>query len=707
MAVRAAAIVIVVSGLAATARAQQWNDPRAMALVDAAIARRAAQLADTGLAGYKANAHGFLTFLAQMGDQLDEPPKVVRTDELAVEVYWRAPNLSKQRIVGRRDTLLLPTDIEYHQDHLAIVQNNFPGIIRLGNGDEVQDVPHPLSAAGRTAYDFAATDSFTIRTIDRTFQVIEVKVRPRNDRQPRAVGALYLDKSTGVVVRMAFSFTRAALKDEQLEDVSVILENGLVAGRFWLPRRQEIEIRRTGSWMDFPVRGIIRGRWDVTDAELLEPQPTPFFAGPEVVSLPEPQLKSFSFAGDILARLPGDVRLSADDDVRRVQEEARALVRAEALARTQRTVPSARGISDIIRVNRVEGLSVGGGIARALGGGVMAAARGRYGLADHAVKHQLSIGWQRVDGAGISLAAYNDFRDAGDEPEVSRIRNSVAAQEFGTDLTDPFSVRGMALTWDAGVHWGNRWKLTAAREHESALEVHAEPATGRYAPTLRAKAADVSRLSLDITRTSTAPIIGFSVRAAANLTVRRTSAGLNTGEVDHGRASAVIHAEREIGSDRLVLHTSAAITGTALSTGDSCSLVWSAAVQRRVCLDAAFPQLDVAFGGPVTAPGYDYHALRGRAGISQRIEWQRTVARIPVSLGRFGRSSVRLALAPWVQLTALDGRPDDNQSRGVYPSVGVGAVSLFDMLRVDVGRGLRNGRWTFALDVTRDLWPIL
>ena len=240
MAVRAAAIVIVVSGLAATARAQQWNDPRAMALVDAAIARRAAQLADTGLAGYKANAHGFLTFLAQMGDQLDEPPKVVRTDELAVEVYWRAPNLSKQRIVGRRDTLLLPTDIEYHQDHLAIVQNNFPGIIRLGNGDEVQDVPHPLSAAGRMAYDFAATDSFTIRTIDRTFQVIEVKVRPRNDRQPRAVGALYLDKSTGVVVRMAFSFTRAALKDEQLEDVSVILENGLVAGRFWLPLRQEI-----------------------------------------------------------------------------------------------------------------------------------------------------------------------------------------------------------------------------------------------------------------------------------------------------------------------------------------------------------------------------------------------------------------------------------------------------------------------------------
>jgi hypothetical protein len=29
------------------------------------------------------------------------------------------------------------------------------------------------------------------------------------------------------------------------------------------------------------------------------------------------------------------------------------------------------------------------------------------------------------------------------------------------------------------------------------------------------------------------------------------------------------------------------------------------------------------------------------------------------------------------------------------------------MLRVDVARGLHRGQWTFSLDVTRDLWPIL
>ena len=243
-----------------TARAQQWNDARTMALVDLAIARRAAQLADTGLADYRANAHGFLTFLAQLGEGFPDPPKVVRTDELALEVYWRAPNQSKQRIVGRRDTLLLPTDIAYHRDHLAIVQNNFPSVIRLGEGDEVLDVPHPLSAAGRAAYDYAVTDSLLIRTSDRAFDVLEVKVRPRDDRLPRTVGAVYLDRASAAVVRMTLSFTRAALRDPQLEDVSIILDNGLVDGRFWLPRRQEVEIRRAGTWLDFPARGIIRGR---------------------------------------------------------------------------------------------------------------------------------------------------------------------------------------------------------------------------------------------------------------------------------------------------------------------------------------------------------------------------------------------------------------------------------------------------------------
>mgnify|MGYP003330434985 CR=1 FL=1 len=86
-------------------------------------------------------------------------------------------------------------------------------------------MPHPLSARGREAYDFATTDSLTIRVGTRAWDVMQVDVRPRDDRQPRVVGALYLDRATASVVRMSISFTRAALLDPALEDVTVVPVN--------------------------------------------------------------------------------------------------------------------------------------------------------------------------------------------------------------------------------------------------------------------------------------------------------------------------------------------------------------------------------------------------------------------------------------------------------------------------------------------------
>src|SRR5204863_268949 len=82
-------------------------------------------------------------------------------------VYWRAPASSKQRVIGWRDQAQLPTDINYHRDHFGIIQNNFGAALRLGDGDEVRDVPHPLSSAGPDIYDFALGDTTTIMLPDR------------------------------------------------------------------------------------------------------------------------------------------------------------------------------------------------------------------------------------------------------------------------------------------------------------------------------------------------------------------------------------------------------------------------------------------------------------------------------------------------------------------------------------------------------------
>src|SRR5918992_2901789 len=342
-----AAACCLLGPLVAPARAQsEWNDARTMALVHRATELRERQLADTGLVDWRAIAHGYLTFLAQLGEGFTEPPRILKADQLALEVYWRAPNLSKQRIMGRRDTLLLPTDIAYHRDHLGIVQNNFPEVIRVGEGDEVRDVPHPLSPRGLSEYEFAIGDSIEMRLPDRAIRVAIVRVRPVDDTQPRVIGALFIERESAQLVRMAFNFTRAAFVDRQLEDLAIVLDNALVANQFWLPTRQEIEIRRSGTWMDFPVRGIIRGRWEICCHEVNLGLPLAMFAGPEIVQAPQRVMQTHRWGGAILDSLPPDVRAPGDPEVRLVQEEARRLVRGQALARARRTTIAARGASE-------------------------------------------------------------------------------------------------------------------------------------------------------------------------------------------------------------------------------------------------------------------------------------------------------------------------------------------------------------------------
>jgi len=689
------AAVMVSSGVVAlaptAAAAQTWNDARTRALVERATARRAAQLADTALVDYQAAAHGYLTFLAQVGEGFTEPPKIVKADELALEVYWRSPDLSKQRIVGRRDTLLLPTDINYHRDHLGIVQNNFPNIMRLGEGDEVRDVPHPLSSRGLEAYDYAISDSLRIQLPDRAIDVLEVRVRPKDDRVPAAVGAVYIDREQATVVRMAFSFTRAALIDKQLEDVSIVLENALIENRFWLPRRQEIEIRRTGSWLDYPARGIIRGRWEICCYQVNKGFNPAQFAGPEIVQAPRSELRAHVWKGKILDSLPPDVRAVTDEDVRRVQEEARSLVRASALARTRETALSARSFSEFARVNRVEGLAVGLGIGRRFGSGIFSRVTGRFGFADHEGKGDFVLGWQRPDASGLQLRVFRSFDDAGDEPETSLIRNTIAAQEFGSDYTDPYDTRGGSLTIDLGNRAGGRWRLSGGYEWQDGLDVHATPATGRYEPTIAAWKLHGPRGSVSFERPTGLSFGGLEVRVSGEAHVARATLdvpGLDGEETSFGRGWLGLQGERPVGSRRVVFRTS---------------------VGGAVGPDLP-PQEFVYLGGPTTAPGYEFHELVARFGVTQRIETRFAIPFPALPLGRYGNTGQAATLAPFAHtayLARVESSTTGRRGAGWYPALGVGLLTVFDLLRFDVAKGLRDGRWAFSVDVIRDFWSIL
>lgn len=681
------ATLLVVTPLSA----QNWDDARVRELVSRATLRRAQQLADSGLIDYSAKARGYLTFLAQLGSGFSLPPKVVKADEIALEVYWHAPNVSKQWILGRRDTLVLPTDIQYHRDHLGIIQNNFPNIIRLGDGDEVRDVPHPLSPPGLAVYEFAITDSLRFQIPGRSIDVYEVKVRPSDEDEAAAVGALYISTEDAQVVRMAFSFTRSALKDQQLEDVSVILENSLIQERFWLPRRQEIEIRRSGSWMDFPARGIIRGRWEISDYSINTGSLVALAPGPEIVPGPPQRRSAYRFPPTaIMDSLPEDVRLASMDDVRRVQEEARTLVRAQALARARQTRPSARSFSQLLQVNRAEGLAAGLGVRHRFGAGVDATLSGRYGFSDHEPKGSFSLGVSSASGLEVRGGVFREYTQAGDERETSGVRNSIAAQEFGSDYTQPFDSRGVSLSlaWTPPASsW--RWSAEATLEKHRSLSIAASPARGRYEPLLAAAPGRLGQLALKLEH----PVRELSPNATltlkTDLRIGRFSPEpeqLTAAEpTTFARLYAAAVATRTLGAGMLLARASVgAVEG-------------SHVVPQQLLLRA---------GGPYTAPGYAFHQFSGDRMATTHVELQTPVPFVSLPLGRWGRTPPKATLVPFAG-TVLQTRYHDLSKGGAFPYVGLGALLFFDVVRVDLAHGIRDGRWRFGVDVVRDFWSIL
>jgi hypothetical protein len=601
--------------------------------------------------------------------------------------------------------LLLPTDIAYHRDHLGIVQNNFPSIIRLGEGDEVRDVPHPLSPAGLQQYDFAISDSLRIDLPGRRVDVYEVRVRPKDDRQARVVGAVYIDRDQGQVVRMALSFTRAALLDKQLEDVSIVLENRLIGSRFWLPSRQEVEIRRTGTWLDYPVRGIIRGRWEIGDYQINKGVPYNIFGSFEIVQAPPEELKRYVWSTPrVLDSLPPDVRAVTDADVRRVQEEARALVRARALQRARTVALSARGISDFARVDRVEGLALGGGLTQPLGAGLSVSGRARYGVDDHDTKWQGRLEWQNGSGLAVRAVGQRDFRELGEEQERSRALNSIAAQEFGSDYTDPYGVAGGGLAIEHAPAGETLWRLEAAVETPFTLGVNANPVSGRFLGVVSVPSSRYARLSLRLERPTSLWYFGTELRTAFELRALRANGdssrqciGFVACPLEYStiRGALLADLERPIGSQRLVLHTIAGVVGGRNDVIPSQELLY--------------------FGGPVSAAGYEFHQLIGRSGWSQRLEWRSPIPFFSVPLGRFGKVPASATFAPYAQFVAIAGAAASlerdgqlvNTVPGGYTILGAGLITFFDLVRFDVSRGLRNARWLFSIDVNREFWSVL
>jgi hemolysin activation/secretion protein len=113
--------------------------------------------------------------------------------------------------------------------------------------------------------------------------------------------------------------------------------------------------------------------------------------------------------------------------------------------------------------------------------------------------------------------------------------------------------------------------------------------------------------------------------------------------------------------------------------------------------DRAPPQALFLLGGRETLLGHPYRAFVGRHFWLLRVEADRPLAAPWISARAFGSAGGVEGVAP----TDLpSGWGDLESDRGALASVGVGISLLWDVLRIDLGRGLGGGGdWDTALSV--------
>ncbi len=661
--------------------AQQWNAPEARALVARAAERRAETQADTILRSYRTRAHGFVFFLVQIGEGLAGPPRLAKADELEVEVYWQAPDRGKQIVRAWRDTTFLPADINYHRDHLGIVTNNFGDRIRIGEGDEVRDAVHPLSPEGLESYDFALGDSLAIRSPRGEVRVQEVLVRPRSSARPLVVGRLYLDRATAEIVRFRFSFTPAAYLDRRLEDISVSLENSLREGRYWLPFRQEIEIRRRVSWLDFPVRGIIRGRWEIEDYDLGAPVPPEVWAGPAIGGLLRPGGPDSVWREPLGPAIAGAAPPLAEREMEAVRAEVERVVGERGLS----GLPAARlafgSVSDLIHVNRVQGLALGAGATFGLAGGrLRLGPRLGLGTSDGRVTGGLRVG---VDLAAAALELFGSrrVRDLSDFPVISPALNSLLSQEAGDDYGDYLllDAAGAGVRLRTGARGAAGVELAVERPHS--LEVVATPARGTYRPN---------------------PPLGAGTYRAARLRLERTASGAPGSGGDLSGALGV-----ELG-DGPTSYLRLAFDGRWIAPLGRTRLLFSG---RAGWGTAGLPAYrSFVLGGRGTLVGEPFRAYGGRSFALGRLEWRVDLPVPSLRLGSFVSTGPTVTLAPFVAAGWSD-RPYAGlpwgATDGVRPVAGVALELFYRLLRLEAGYGLRTGHLGLTVDVHPDWWGVL
>ena len=644
-----------------------WNDERTMEVVEAAMRTRHHAFSDSSLRNFEVESQGWVYLFTQIEDE----ERLVRADQIALRVVWDAPANISQTIIGRRSDQRIPSRIRYHMDHLAITVDNFGSSIRIGEGDEVTGVRHPIWRGAERYYEYRLVDSTEIRFAGGRARVYEVDVRPLNFGRPGVIGTLYIDRDSWAIARMSFTFTPVSYRDPRLTGLDVDIENALWEGRYWLPVHQVFEVRRSSVWLAFPVSATIRTEHHIGPYRINGPLAEPVAPGEKIASLQPDRLDTYDAWSSGLLDGPVEPADTAAIDLERIRARAKEIA-------GRRIVPTGRfkvwlqGISSFIRSRRAEGFLLGAGGEYSFPRGVARAwAAYPFGseVTELTVELDLDLGPDR-----LRLEGYRQrLTDVGPIQAAAGVTSSISLSINGEDFTDPYFGDGARATLFFPFLRGTG-AISAGWERQTSASLATGIEDAR--PIRPIRDGDL-----------------WSGSALLRPRLPRLLGGATTGRVDMeaGALDGEGYARWLVGME---------VDGRR----PGWPWAWEAEIGGALAVGTLPPQRLVLLGGRQTVPGYGFRDWGGDQAFLVRLLGSRQLIGSWLNLRAF-------AAAGWVDATAVSAESDASfgarPSDGLRPALGVGIGVLHDILRVDVARGLDGGVWEWMVSFNRDLWPML
>jgi hypothetical protein len=543
------------------------------------------------------------------------------------------------------------------------VANDFGPTIRLGQGEEVRDVPHPLSTAGLASYQFRIRDTLRISAGTDTLKVVAVDTRPVDPAAPGLIGIIYLDVERAALVRLQFTFTGASYRDPTVERISVLLENALEERQRWLPFRQSIVIDRSSAWVALPISSRIRADWEIVDYRLGVVHPPGRFSGAAVDGLS-------STGGDGWERPIAVAPESGDAFAVELASLAWLLggARIDGLPRLR--LAGSRGVSSFAHVNRVEGVALGGGLRWTPRGNVQLSADASWATSAERFSGGASF---RVTSGGSVWRVEGSRRvvDVLDDLPGSVLINSIATVLWSGDTRDWLLRDRIGVGVEMTLR-GALFDLGIARETTSPLAALFSGLDGasRTNPVLGNGPATVTNLSIR-------GIIGRAVTPRLRLEHGAGPRSWTRADLRLRSATAGMDAALElgVGSGSLPAHRAFVLGGRESLVGHLPMAYWG----RRMM----------------------------RLQISRPIELSTPVPRVPgvPSGGRLPSS-----LSPVVTVAAVGGEiplAPGRHSDAIEASIGLRLDLWGPLVRLTLGWDPRRGNVGFVFDAHPDWWPML